>query len=135
IVKLEEQTIDLVALANDLYSYKKEFYESGAHHNYITYALGDSSTGLQKDDRQGAIDYTCRTFSEILADFQRRVEALPSFGNGEDGKIALYVGVMLDLVVGNIQWSLVCARYRHFEKAGTAEAPNWGDVVFDMDPL
>ncbi|KAG6919284.1 hypothetical protein DXG01_007416 [Tephrocybe rancida] len=144
IAKLEEQTIDLVSIANtgpgsnlpttqDLYSYKKEFFESGAHHNYVTVALKDPIAGLAEGDRQAAIDYTCKRFSEILADFQRRQEVLPSFGEGIDAKVTQYVDVMMELVVGNIQWSLACRRYGHCDAAGTAEAPTWGDVVFKMD--
>ncbi|KAG6833851.1 hypothetical protein H0H87_011785 [Tephrocybe sp. NHM501043] len=139
IAKMEEQTIDLVSLANsdeqDLYSYKKEFFESGAHHNYVTVALRDPRAGVATGDRQGAIDYTCRQFSETLIKLRRQQEALPSFGESVDGKVAQYVGVMMDLVVGNIQWSLACRRYGHFNPAGVPQALPWGDVVFEMDPL
>ncbi|KAG6831873.1 hypothetical protein H0H92_006990 [Tricholoma furcatifolium] len=135
IAKLEEQTIDLVSLANDLYSYKKEFFESGAHHNYVTGALSDPISGVSENDRQGAIDYTCRIFSEILADFLQRTRALSSFGEDVDGKVTEYIGVMLDLIVGNIQWSLACRRYGHSDVKMKESATVWGDVVFEMDPL
>ncbi|KAG6886685.1 hypothetical protein C0992_002828, partial [Termitomyces sp. T32_za158] len=135
ILNLEEQMSDLVFLANDLYSYKKEFFACGAHHNYVTIALRDPTTGLNRNDRQGAIDYTSNKFCEILEDVEHRKKALPKFGESEDVKVALYVDMMMDVVVGNIQWSLVVQRYGHLKSSGTAEVPNGGDVVFDMDPL
>ncbi|KAG6860514.1 hypothetical protein C0995_010294 [Termitomyces sp. Mi166 len=134
IVKIEDGFVDLVFLANDLYSYKKEFFECGAHHNYVTISLRDPITGLHEKDRQGALDHTCQKFFEILVDLQHRKKALPSFGESEDSKVAMYVDLMMDVVVANIQWSLACKRY-DLRIAGTAEAPKWGDVAFDMDPL
>ncbi|KAF5387996.1 hypothetical protein D9615_000097 [Tricholomella constricta] len=130
IAKLEEETIDMVSLTNDLYSYRKECFESGAHHNYVTVAMQDPIAAIPAADRQAAIDYTCKQFSETLADFHRRTAELPSFGADADKKIAQYVSVMMDLVVGNIQWSLACRRYGHSDASGV-----WGDVVFEMDPM
>lgn len=155
ILKIEEQLSNLIFLANvshgfiqvstsrslndsvssqDLYSYKKEFLTCGAHHNVITVALRDPVTGLHETDRQGAIDYTCNRFFQVLADFEHQRKALPSFGESENMKAAMYIEVMMDIVVGTIQWSLECERYGHFQVVGTTEAPNW-DVIFDMDPL
>lgn len=135
ITKMEEQAIDMGALANDLYSYKKEFLESGAHHNYVTVAMRDPITGIPANDRQAAIDYTCKRFAEILADFHRQKGELPSFGEDIDTMIKRYIFVMMDLVVGNIQWSLACRRYGHSDpSAGVGEA-TWGEVVFEMDLL
>lgn len=154
ILKLEQHIYHLVFLANvsalahlhyglqvpcystqDLYSYKKEFFACGAHHNYVTITLSDPITGLDKYDRQGAINHTSQRFLEVLADLEHQRKTLPTFGESEDAKISMYVDMMMDVVAGNIQWSLTTARYGHFEIAGTAEAPIWGDVVFDMDPL
>ncbi|KAG6886950.1 hypothetical protein C0992_001482 [Termitomyces sp. T32_za158] len=135
IVKLEEKMTDLVFLANDIYSYKKEYLACGAHHNFVTFALRDPITGLDGKDRQGAIDYTVKKFREVLEDMEHGRKALPKFGESEDVKVALYVDMMLDVVVGNVQWSLAAPRYGHFKLSGTAEVPDWGDVIFDMDPL
>ncbi|KAG6867870.1 hypothetical protein C0993_009944 [Termitomyces sp. T159_Od127] len=135
ILHIEKQMIDLVFLANDLYSYKKECFACGAHHNYITIALRDPITGLRENDRQGAIDYTCRKFCEVLGDVQLCRKVLPRFGESEDTKIALYIDMMMDVVVANIQWSLATLRYGHFEIYDAAEAPVWGDVVFELDAL
>jgi len=135
IAKMEEQAIDMGALANDLYSYKKEFFESGAHHNYVTVALRDLIANIPTGDRQAAIDYTCKRFAEILADFHRQKEELPSFGEDNDKMVGQYVSTMMDLVVGNIQWSLACRRYGHSDPSAEVNEATWGEVVFDMDPL
>ncbi|KAF8076058.1 isoprenoid synthase domain-containing protein [Lyophyllum atratum] len=135
VAKLEEQTIDMVSLANDLYSYRKEFFESGAHHNYVTVVMQDPIANIPASDRQAAIDYTCKRFTEILTDFHRCKKELPSFGENVDKMIGRYISVMMDLVVGNIQWSLACRRYGHFDTSKEVNEATWGEVTFDMDPL
>ncbi|KAG6860516.1 hypothetical protein C0995_010296 [Termitomyces sp. Mi166 len=135
IVEMEDRFVDLVSLANDLYSYRKEFFARDANHNYITIAFRDPITGLQENDLQGAIDYTYRKFCQVLTDLEYQKQALPSFGESEDAKVAMYVNLMMDVVVGTIQWSLECGRYGHIGVAGTEKVQSWGDVVFEMDPL
>lgn len=58
---------------------------------------------------------------------------LPSFGESVDAQVAKYIEMVTDVVVGTIQWSLECGRYGHFGITGTVNAPNSGDVVFDVD--
>ncbi|KAG6882014.1 hypothetical protein C0993_012207, partial [Termitomyces sp. T159_Od127] len=119
----------------DLYSYKKECFECDTNHNYITIAFRDPVTGLRENDLQGAINYAYRTFCQILTDLENLRKALPSFGKSEDVQVARYIEMVTDVVVGTIQWSLECGRYGHLDVAGTTKAPNWGDVMFNMDPL
>ncbi|KAH0581064.1 hypothetical protein J132_02944 [Termitomyces sp. J132] len=133
IIKLDGLSRDLVLLGNDLYSYKREYLECGAYHNYITIALRVPIAGLHTNDRQGAIDYTCQKFCETLADFEHTKKALSSFGENEDAKVAKYVAVLMDIIIGNIQWSILCGRYGHTGNSKTIEAQNWGvEVVFDL---
>ncbi|KAJ7587098.1 isoprenoid synthase domain-containing protein [Mycena floridula] len=128
VAKLEEITVDMVSLSNDLYSYKKEYFESGAGHNFVTVAMKDPVSSVAAGDRQAAIDYTYKRVVDLLADFDRAKGELPSFGIQSDRKLAEYITRMMDAVVGNIQWSLTCKRYGH------SPSPE-GEVVFEMDPL
>ncbi|KAG6899046.1 hypothetical protein C0993_001398 [Termitomyces sp. T159_Od127] len=73
------------------------------------------------------------TFCQVLTDLENQKQALPSFGENEDIQVAKYIKMVSDVVVGTIQWSLECGRYGHFGIAGNVDAPNWGDVVFDID--
>lgn len=122
VAKLEQDVTDMVSLTNDLYSYRKEFYESAAHHNYVTVAMHDPISLVPAGDVQAAIDYTVKQFINLLAHFNRTKDALPSFGDAIDHKISLYIALMMDGIVGNTQWSLACRRYGHSPDAeGTVE--------------
>ncbi|KAG6883044.1 hypothetical protein C0992_009879, partial [Termitomyces sp. T32_za158] len=135
IVKIENLLVDIVSLANDLYSYRKECFERDANHNHITVAFRDPITNLRENDLQGAIDYTYSKFCQVLKDWEDRKKALPSFGESEDAQVVKYIEMVTGVVVGTIQWSLECRRYGHSEAAETAEAPNWGEVIFELDQL
>ncbi|KAG5650100.1 hypothetical protein H0H81_000758 [Sphagnurus paluster] len=128
--KMEDDAIDMFSLTNDLYSYRKEILAHDAHHNFITVAMQDLSSGIPAGDHQAAIDYTCVRFSEILNDFRRLSGKLPSFGADMDTQVQRYIAVMTDLVVGNIRWSLACRRYGHSD---TWTDTKTGDVMFDLN--
>ncbi|KAF9000780.1 terpenoid synthase [Hymenopellis radicata] len=113
--EMEEATVDLVALSNDIYSYRKEYLEDGALNNYVTVAMKDPNVPVADGDHQAAIDYTTKQFSAVLTRFVACKEQLPSFFPQELTKIDRYVESMLDLIVGNIQWSISCKRYSLFE--------------------
>ncbi|KAG5637399.1 hypothetical protein H0H81_004707 [Sphagnurus paluster] len=127
---LEEHTIDMVATANDLYSYKKEILAHDAEHNSLTISMQDPITGLRAGDRQAAIDYACARFKQCLADFRHCSDKLPSFGADVDTQVHRYISIMMDLVVGNIRWSLVCRRYQHSQSCRDAKT---GDLLFNLD--
>ncbi|GLB33480.1 hypothetical protein LshimejAT787_0103640 [Lyophyllum shimeji] len=132
---LEEYAINMGAIANDLYSYKKEFFESGAHHNFVAVAMRDPSANVPPGDRQKAITHTCKQFTKYLEDFHRQKKELPSFGRDVDKMVEQYSNALLDIVAGSILWSLVCRRYGHLDPSTESNAPTWGEVVFEMDPL
>ncbi|KAG5733850.1 hypothetical protein E4T56_gene4911 [Termitomyces sp. T112] len=129
IVRMEEQFIDLISLANDLYSYKKEYLAKDAKHNYLTIALRDPTADLHENDLQGAINYTYDKFCRVLADLEHQKKVLPRFGKSEEAKVDKYFWLMMNVVIGTIQWSLECERYGHFVDA---DGPNQGDVVFNL---
>ncbi|KAJ7499284.1 isoprenoid synthase domain-containing protein [Mycena latifolia] len=109
-------SVDMVALGNDLYSYRKEYLEDGAKHNYVTVAMHDPSTPVQPGDFQGAITYTVEQFSAALTRYKENQKMLPAFENDPDlaRKVERYAELMMDSVAGNIEWSIACKRYSLF---------------------
>ncbi|KAJ7087203.1 isoprenoid synthase domain-containing protein [Mycena belliarum] len=111
-----EASVDMVALGNDIYSYRKEYLEDGAKHNYVTVAMHDPSTSFRPGDVQAAIDYTVQQFSAALARFKENKKLLPLFDDDADlaRKVDRYAELMMDSVAGNIEWSIACKRYSLF---------------------
>ncbi|KAJ7122815.1 isoprenoid synthase domain-containing protein [Mycena epipterygia] len=119
-----EAAVDMVALGNDIYSYRKEYLEDGAKHNYVTVAMHDPSTSLQAGDIQAAIDYTVAQFSATLARYKENYALLPSFADdtGLRAKVERYSELMMDSVAGNIEWSIACKRYSLFPDEAARKA-------------
>ncbi|KAJ7237202.1 isoprenoid synthase domain-containing protein [Mycena haematopus] len=118
-----QASVDLVLLANDIYSYRKEYLEDGAKHNYVTVAMHDPTTSLKAGDIQAAIDYTAKEFTATLARLKEHKDLLP-FGNDTDlsAKIERYTELMMDSVAGNIEWSVACKRYSLFPDEAARKA-------------
>ncbi|KAJ7688362.1 isoprenoid synthase domain-containing protein [Mycena rosella] len=108
--------VDMVSLANDIYSYRKEYLEDGAKHNYVTVAMHDPSTPVQPGDFQAAITYTVEQFAATLARYKENKQLLPTFADDADlgRKVERYSELMMDSVAGNIEWSVACKRYSLF---------------------
>lgn len=88
--------------------------------NVITVIIQDLSTGICEGDLQGSFDYSNKLFQEALARFGTHKEALmESIVSAQeiDGIDTLntFSQAMIDCVVGNIKWSMVCRRYAVFE--------------------
>ncbi|KAH7906655.1 isoprenoid synthase domain-containing protein [Hygrophoropsis aurantiaca] len=109
---MEDATADLITIANDLYSYKKELAEeNGAPHNLLTVLM-------QQDpqlDLQGAIDCVGQLFESTLARFKACRTSLPLVDKETDKMLAVYADMMVDMFAGNVEWSLVTPRYRLFD--------------------
>ncbi|KAJ7367926.1 isoprenoid synthase domain-containing protein [Mycena albidolilacea] len=118
-----QASVDLVLLANDIYSYRKEYLEDGAKHNYVTVAMHDPSTPIKAGDIQAAIDYTVTQFAAALARYKENQALLP-FGNDADlsAKVERYSELMMDSVAGNIEWSVACKRYSLFPDEAARKA-------------
>ncbi len=76
--------------------------------------MKDPNVPVADGDHQAAIDYTTKQFTAVLTRFVARKEQLSSLFTQELTKIDRYVESMLDLIVGNIQWSISCKRYSLF---------------------
>ncbi|KAJ6516266.1 isoprenoid synthase domain-containing protein [Mycena sanguinolenta] len=118
-----QASVDLVLLANDIYSYRKEYLEDGAKHNYVTVAMHDLKTSFKAGDIQAAIDYTAKEFVDTLARLKESKALLP-FGDNADlsPKIERYTELMMDSVAGNIEWSVACKRYSLFPDEAARKA-------------
>lgn len=103
-------------LLQDLYSYRKEYLEDGAKHNCVTMVMNDPSIAINAGDLQSAIDYTTSQFSVALGRFAECKKQLPLWSDSDiHKKVERYTETMMDLVVGNIQWSIACKLYSLFE--------------------
>ncbi|KAH0825979.1 isoprenoid synthase domain-containing protein [Lanmaoa asiatica] len=96
----------------DIYSFKKEYAFDGAFVNLLTVMQNDPETAHL--DFQGRLDYAEKLFKAALERFQACRQELPSFGPEMDQYLALYTDGLIDMVIGNLQWSLVNGRYNTF---------------------
>ncbi|KAL0958948.1 hypothetical protein HGRIS_014262 [Hohenbuehelia grisea] len=107
-----EATIDMVFLANDIYSYKKERQAQAAQHNIITIALREGIAA----GYQGCVDYANQLIQAAALQFEQgllQLEASAMWAEHGDN-LQKYAENMMDWVVGNIEWSLQSERYSLF---------------------
>jgi len=113
IAELENTALDMVFIANDIYSFKKELGDNGALNNIITVIEKDPTT--QHLDLQGRLHHAGRIFQAALDRFSACRDGLPSFGDGEtDRQVAAFADGLVDWVLGSIEWSMVNQRYYVF---------------------
>ncbi|KAF9238506.1 isoprenoid synthase domain-containing protein [Melanogaster broomeanus] len=111
--ELENVALDMVYIANDIYSFKKEYGENGALNNIMTVIQKDPTTNHL--DLQGRFDYAAKLFREARDRFNACRDNLPSFGDVDlDRQVSAYADGLVDWVTGNIQWSIVNRRYKVF---------------------
>ncbi|KAF7313495.1 Phospholipase [Mycena chlorophos] len=115
--EMVDGAVDLVALANDVYSYRKEYLEDGAKHNFVTVAMHDPGTGIKPGEIQAAIDYTVERFKATLSRLEELKRTLPSLdAPGLGPKLERYAELMMDSVAGNIEWSVTWVAMSFFNK-------------------
>lgn len=109
---------DALHALQDIYSYKKEHAAHAAQHNIITVAMQDPASGIAPGDLQGSMDYAGAQFAAAFARFEQCTRLLSTFGQSDSKlrrKVDQYAACLMDLVLGNIEWSLVSRRYFVFE--------------------
>ncbi|KAF4590729.1 terpene cyclase [Pleurotus pulmonarius] len=116
-----DATIDMVFLANDIYSYKKERIACAVQHNIVTVAMNDQSTRVGNSNVQGAVDYAYELIHAAHDRFQRLLAELSSTPMWDTYQDALkkYAENMHDWAVGNVVWSLASPRYSVFDNPST----------------
>ncbi|KAL4067734.1 isoprenoid synthase domain-containing protein [Scleroderma citrinum] len=112
VAEMENTALDMVYIANDIYSFKKEQGDNGALNNIITVIQKDPDTSHL--DLQGSIDYAGRLFKAALDNFESCRRRLPSIDSDMDKYLSAYADGLMDWVVGNIEWSVVNCRYKVF---------------------
>ncbi|KAF8559681.1 terpenoid synthase [Imleria badia] len=110
--EMENVTLDMVFIANDVYSFKKEYGDNGALNNLLTVMQKDPMTAhLNLQER---LDHGEKLFTAALDRFHAYRKQLPSFSRDLDQHVAAYAEGLIDWVVGNIEWSAVNHRYKTF---------------------
>ncbi|KAG9227694.1 hypothetical protein PTI98_011276 [Pleurotus ostreatus] len=112
-----DATIDMVFLANDIYSYKKERIAGAVQHNIVTVAMNDESARVGSSNVQGAVDYAYELIHTAHDRFQRLLAELSStpMWNTYQDALEKYAENMHDWAVGNVVWSLASPRYSVFD--------------------
>ncbi|KAH0825963.1 isoprenoid synthase domain-containing protein [Lanmaoa asiatica] len=104
--EMENAITDVIFIVN------KEYGVDGAFSNILTVIQKDPETAHL--DFQGRVDYAEKLFKEALDRFQASRRELPSFGPEMDQCLTMYADGLIDLAVGNLQWSRVNGRYNTF---------------------
>lgn len=112
VAEMENYALDMVYIANDIYSFKKEQGDNGALNNIITVIQKDPDT--RHLDLQGRIDYAGHLFKVALDNFESCRRRLPSIDSDMDKYLSAYADGLTDWAIGNIEWSLVNCRYKVF---------------------
>ncbi|KAF8823522.1 hypothetical protein HHX47_DHR10000189 [Lentinula edodes] len=118
---LLESTIDLIALPNDLISYKKEKSQGEDIHNLVSVAMVDPAIPVKSGDIQAALDFAGVKISEAYLRFQQcKLDAIAQTAPGDSetrSEIMRYVDILLKTIDGNIVWQIDprTVRYQVFE--------------------
>ncbi|KAG2128092.1 isoprenoid synthase domain-containing protein [Suillus cothurnatus] len=113
VAEMENSALDMVYIANGIYSFKKERDDNGALNNIITVMQMDPAT--QHLDLQERFDHAGKLFHVALDRFNICRDALPSFGDEETNRqVAVFADGLMDWIVGSIEWSEVTKRYKVF---------------------
>ncbi|KAJ8502575.1 hypothetical protein ONZ45_g11629 [Pleurotus djamor] len=127
---LANAAIEMVFLANDIYSYKKELIANAAQHNVISVIMSDPS--VRSSDLQGAFDYAAGVFKASRQKFDALLTELHTtdmwFAHRED--LQKYADNMMHWAVGNVSWSVITPRYRVFD---TPESKSSAIVEFKIN--
>ncbi|KAJ3041265.1 hypothetical protein HDV00_009658 [Rhizophlyctis rosea] len=107
---LDAGACDLLAWANDLYSFNLE-QSWGETHNLVCVVMREKELDLQ-----GAMDYCGGMMRRRYAEYQGEKERLPSWGEEVDGVVRRYLKGLEHWVIGVINWSFMSERY--FGKEG-----------------
>ncbi|KAH9043372.1 isoprenoid synthase domain-containing protein [Lactarius pseudohatsudake] len=105
IVALNQGANDLVTWSNDIFSYNVEQSRGDTHNMICVYMIHDGLSLQQAVDRVGDM---CKRTIETFVENQARI---PSWGDGIDEAVKLYVHGLREWIVGSLHWSFVTTRY------------------------
>ncbi|KAF4575314.1 terpene cyclase [Pleurotus pulmonarius] len=98
--KLTAICIDLIIVANDIYSYKVEWERANDIHNLVTVVIQEFKMNLQD-----AMDYIGNMNARLVDEFLEQWSHIPVFGSPVDADIKEYCVMMAEWVRGNDSWS------------------------------
>ncbi|KAF8843483.1 terpenoid synthase [Paxillus ammoniavirescens] len=111
--EMENVALEMIVIANDIYSFKKDYSHNRALKNLLTVILSDPTIACL--DLQARICYAAKLFQVALDRFHACRENLPSFDDADlDRQVSSYADGLVDCVVGNIEWGAVTRRYNTF---------------------
>lgn len=112
IVALNRDTTDMIILANDMCSYRKEVLANDADYNAVTVVMHNYGTNLS-----GAMEWISDLHDEIVEHFLLlshqviRHEGFPSFGPEIDDQLARYIDGLGQWIRGHDEWNFASGRY------------------------
>jgi Delta6-protoilludene synthase len=113
IVALARDTTDMIVLANDMCSYKKEALTNDADYNAVTVVMYN-----EKTDVAGGIQWISDIHDEIVDNFLRlredvihKTNGFPSWGEEIDRQVELYVDGLGMWIRGHDEWNFGSGRY------------------------
>ncbi|KAG1842003.1 isoprenoid synthase domain-containing protein [Suillus subalutaceus] len=102
VAEMENSALDMVYIANDIYSFKKERGDNGALNNIIVAIQKDPTT--QHLDLQKRFDHAGKLFHAALNRFNTCRDALPSFDDEEiNRQVAAFVDGLIDWILGKVE--------------------------------
>ncbi|KAF7374173.1 Terpene cyclase [Mycena sanguinolenta] len=118
VISLTRDASDIIILANDLVSYKKEVLANSAEFNLLTIL-----TVHYHKDLAGAVqwisdrnDEAVERFLALRDDVHNHKSGVPSWGEDIDMQLDKYINGIAYWIRGNDEWSFICERY--FGKEG-----------------
>ncbi|KAK7012921.1 isoprenoid synthase domain-containing protein [Favolaschia claudopus] len=112
IVALNRDTTDMIILANDMCSYKKEVLANDADYNAVTVVMVNEHT-----DIAGGIQWISDYHDEIIEHFLRvredviKKNGFPSWGTDIDDQVAKYIDGLGQWIRGHDEWNFGSGRY------------------------
>ncbi|KAK7451089.1 hypothetical protein VKT23_012765 [Stygiomarasmius scandens] len=113
IVALARDTTDMIVLANDMCSYKKEVLTNDADYNAVTVVMynekTDAAGGIQwiSDIHDDIVDH----FLRLREDVMNKTNGFPSWGEEIDRQVELYVDGLGMWIRGHDEWNFGSGRY------------------------
>ncbi|RPD69751.1 terpenoid synthase [Lentinus tigrinus ALCF2SS1-7] len=105
-VKMHLAAVDMIYLANDLYSYNMEQAKGHTTNNVMTVLM--HHLGL---DLQGAANYIAEHFKTLMETYLEAKRTLPTWDAVIDLGVARHAMAMECWIVGNLNWSFESQRY------------------------
>ncbi|KAJ8483493.1 hypothetical protein ONZ45_g14582 [Pleurotus djamor] len=99
--EMSKATVEMVFLANDIYSFKKEKLANDTQNNVITVIMNDDSTGVSSKDLQASFKYSNYLFREAflrLCQYDKVLHKNTSISAEQRPSVERYKQAMMDCI-------------------------------------